>query len=223
MARARKAAAPPTGGRERLVQAAVRLAARNGGLGAVGMRELAREAGLNPNTFYRHFADFDDLGVAAVEATLPALRAELARIRATTTTVGEAIVQSVRHFFDFAERQPEAIIVAWRELQGPSARLREAIGDGLRGLIDDMAQAIVDNRWNHRDDAWELADTVVRFLFVLSLDYVRARASERARIVTRAERYIMTLFAGATVVRALKLDPASPALQALPALLAGRH
>ena len=36
-------------------------------LNALSLRELAREAGLNPNTFYRHFKDFDELGMAIIE------------------------------------------------------------------------------------------------------------------------------------------------------------
>ena len=49
------------GGRERLIQAALRLASRTRSLTHLGIRELAREADLNPNTFYRHFGTIEDL------------------------------------------------------------------------------------------------------------------------------------------------------------------
>lgn len=211
--------APRAGGRTRLIAAALKLAARNGGLRAVGMRELAREAGLNPNTFYRHFADFDELGVAAVEDILPALRQGLREIRAGSAGVGEAIVRSVRYFFDFASKNPEAIVVAWGESQGPSPAMREALGAGLGGLIRDLADAMVANQWNHPADAPELADAVVRFLFVLGVDYVRD-PGRRADLAARGEHFILSLFAGANVVRALNLDPRSPVLGQLPRLLA---
>jgi AcrR family transcriptional regulator len=80
------------GWRRRLIDAAARLGARARGITALGVRELGREAGLNPNTFYRHFQTLDDLGLAVVEdfattvrelhGASAALRARLRRILA---------------------------------------------------------------------------------------------------------------------------------------------
>ena len=53
-------------GKRLLMEAAMRLASSRRSLSSIGLRELAREAGLNPNTFYRHFADVDDLGLAII-------------------------------------------------------------------------------------------------------------------------------------------------------------
>ena len=51
---------PDAGGRERLIGAALKLAAEKRSLLALGVRELGRMAGLNPNTFYRHFKTLDE-------------------------------------------------------------------------------------------------------------------------------------------------------------------
>ncbi|MDF5872783.1 TetR family transcriptional regulator [Pseudomonas aeruginosa] len=53
-------------GKRALLEAALRLGSSSRSLGAIGLRELAREAGLNPNTFYRHFRDIDDLGLTMI-------------------------------------------------------------------------------------------------------------------------------------------------------------
>ena len=50
-------------GKRQLMAAALRLSSTSRSLSNLGLRELAREAGLNPNTFYRHFRDVDDLGM----------------------------------------------------------------------------------------------------------------------------------------------------------------
>ena len=49
-----------TGGKLKLIQAALRLITETRSLTSLGLRELAREAGLNPNTFYRHFKSLDE-------------------------------------------------------------------------------------------------------------------------------------------------------------------
>ena len=66
-----------TSGRQKLMEAALELAATTRSLASLGLREVARHAGLNPNTFYRHFKDFDDLGVAMLDELGTELRAGL--------------------------------------------------------------------------------------------------------------------------------------------------
>lgn len=52
-----------TGGKLKLIEAALRLITQSRSLSSLGLRELAREAGLNPNTFYRHFRNLDEFGL----------------------------------------------------------------------------------------------------------------------------------------------------------------
>jgi AcrR family transcriptional regulator len=48
-----------------LMRAALHLAAAHGFAG-LGLREVAREAGIAPTSFYRHFADMEELGTAVI-------------------------------------------------------------------------------------------------------------------------------------------------------------
>ena len=68
-------------GKRLLMEAALRLASSRRSLSSIGLRELAREAGLNPNTFYRHFADVDDLGLAIIRDIATQLRQPLRELR----------------------------------------------------------------------------------------------------------------------------------------------
>lgn len=204
----------PGTGRERLIAAAVRLAARRGGMGAVGVRELAREAGLNPNTLYRHFTDVSDLGVAAVAAVVPPLREGLRRMQQRPSgSVGETIKGAVGHFFEFVERDPEAIVFAARELHGALPRLREALREAVRGLTEEVVAGLAgfSARPVAPEAARELADTIVKQMFELALEVV-ANPERRAEIVARAERFVLTLFVGAYVIRTMNLGLDSPQL-----------
>ena len=64
-------------GKRLLMEAALRLTSTSRSLSSLGLRELAREAGLNPNTFYRHFRDVDDLGLAVIRDISTQLREPL--------------------------------------------------------------------------------------------------------------------------------------------------
>ena len=68
--------------------------ARQGGPGAVVLREATRRAGVAPNAAYRHFANRDDLlaavRAAAVAAVAAAMEAELAHVPTTGTAAQQA-------------------------------------------------------------------------------------------------------------------------------------
>jgi AcrR family transcriptional regulator len=51
--------------RAELMRAALRLGAAHG-FASLGLREVAREAGIAPTSFYRHFADMEELGMAII-------------------------------------------------------------------------------------------------------------------------------------------------------------
>lgn len=208
----------PVNGRSRLIDAAIRLANQRGGINAVGMRELAREAGLNPNTFYRHFETIDDLGAAALETVLPPLREGLRARRRGSMSFGDSTVETVRYFFGFVEDHPMSITFAAREMYGVSQRLRDSLIESVALLTEDLVEAIIANRWAPFIDearVRELSDTIIKQFFAMALDY-EAQPAQRPAIVERAERFVLMMFTGAYFVETLKLD-----LRSAEALAAG--
>jgi AcrR family transcriptional regulator len=207
--RSRQLSTAPIGGRRRLLDAAIRLGARARGTTALGLRELAREAGLNPNTFYRHFESLDDLGLAVIAEVAEPLRASLrdSRRRAAARATGGPVAraravnqESVAHFFAVVEQHPQAFMVAVRELHGASPVLRRALQRHLEQFTADMAEDI------HAlallpavDEAAvaELSSFVIQQLFFWSLDYLE-HPTRRAELRGRAERLIEVVFLGAT-------------------------
>ncbi len=125
------------GGRERLIQAALRLASRTRSLTHLGIRELAREADLNPNTFYRHFGTIEDLGLAAISVVAAELKPLLHLLQETAAhqKPEHMFRQVAEGYFAFASAHPEAILLGLAELHGSSSVLRQA----LEQLLDDLA------------------------------------------------------------------------------------
>ena len=53
--------------REDLLAAALRLIGPHRSVSSLSLREVAREAGIAPNSFYRQFRDIDELAVALID------------------------------------------------------------------------------------------------------------------------------------------------------------
>ena len=191
-------------GRQKLLRAALKLAAKSRSLQGLGVRELGREAGLNPNTFYRHFADLDDLSMAVIDELSRDLRRPLQTLRRSITSPAENALRTVELVFDFAKRNPEAILVGVRELYGASPKVREALREVIAAIADDLAEDMrvmqITPGLNDKT-ARELAEVVVVQVFHSTLDYLE-HPQRRNDILRQTVQFINTLFVGAVALHA---------------------
>lgn len=211
-------------GRRKLMDAALELAATTRSLATLGLREVARQAGLNPNTFYRHFKDFDDLGVAMLDELGTELRSGLRERRMRPAQQGfrlsnldnpaeglqeaQALArESVGLVLDFVMDHREAYTVGIRELFGASPVMRKAMHGLLEGIAVDMTEDLLGVLMlpaiNHQE-LLEIARVIVRQMVFFSMDYLE-HPEHHATIKRDAERFILLLFWGAIAARAPEL------------------
>jgi AcrR family transcriptional regulator len=198
MARPSPIEAQSPNGRQRLIDAALRLGAQKSSLDSIGLRELAREAGLNPNTFYRHFASLDELGFAVVEHFGNALRADRNAAHMNAPDFPSFMRDSLQRYFEYTAQHPSAFVLGFRELSAPGEMSR-----AVRKLMHELAQELVVitrhfGLLSRRSDAelLEIAGFIIDQLFMLALPYIE-RPRERAAIVERALRFTELLHRGA--------------------------
>ncbi|MGP9825378.1 TetR family transcriptional regulator [Ectopseudomonas khazarica] len=213
-------------GKRLLMEAALRLTSTSRSLSSLGLRELAREAGLNPNTFYRHFRDVDDLGLNVIGEITRLLRQPLRDLRreAAQRVVKEqgpalprllgidlgrgrrVCHETVQLFFDFVAAHPEAFIIGVRELHGASPVLREALRRVMDDFADDMAADIVEFKLLpgivSAAAVRQVSGLISRSLFEQSLDYI-GQPHRREAICALAEEQIVMLFTGASVLQSM--------------------
>lgn len=60
--------------KDELFQAALNLIGPEKSIASLSLREVAREAGIAPNSFYRHFKDTDELAIELIERAGVVLR-----------------------------------------------------------------------------------------------------------------------------------------------------
>jgi AcrR family transcriptional regulator len=191
------------------MQAALRIGAGKRSLQALGLRELAREAGLNPNTFYRHFGSLEELSRAIIDELSRDLRTNLRGIRRTVQSpVAEATPRTIEYVFDFAANNPDAFIVAVRELHGamPSVRqaLQRMIGDVVQEMVEDVQFLNIGPQLEEAT-LRDISQLVVVQVFHQTLEYIE-HPERRAQIMRQSIRFIDLLFAGALLMQTMKVD-----------------
>jgi AcrR family transcriptional regulator len=210
------------GGRQKLIEAALHLASSTHSLASLGLREVTRYAGLAPNAFYRHFRNFDELGLAAVELLGGELRRGLrerrlrrkegrngpSRISGGPNEVihlGRDIVnQSVALVLEFVTEHRVAYIVGIRELHGSSPVMRAALQRLMEEFAADMAedmQSVLRLPGLDAPILLEISRQVIRQMTFFSMDYLE-HPEQREAIRDQAERFIMRLFAGELAIQA---------------------
>ncbi|CAD6534907.1 TetR family transcriptional regulator [Paraburkholderia metrosideri] len=192
-------------GKRKLIEAALRLTAGGRSFASLGLRELAREAGLNPNTFYRHFSALDELAREAVESVSRRLRPMLRRERwlAAHDEPHSVPRRACVAFFAFTLENRAAFQSALVEYHGTSPALREAVRANLHEVSAEMADDVVQLELMPtlaRDTVDEVCTQIVLQLFHLSAEYIDADTARRDALIAYAERFIVRLFAGSILL-----------------------
>ena len=187
------------GGKLKLVQAALRLITETRSLTSLGLRELAREAGLNPNTFYRHFKSLDEFGLQVLGYIAEDMKTGVRQLRQMADSSEQASHDTVTFVYRYFLANPAATTVAVRELHGPSPVLRRALEAQLDASAREMAEDILERGLVPGLDAavvHEISHMTIRYILFRAMDYIE-KPEQRERIQVETERFINRQFRGA--------------------------
>lgn len=110
--------------RRSLVEAAFSQLSAERSFASLSLREVAREAGIAPTSFYRHFRDVDELGLTMVDESGLMLRQLMRQARQRIAKGGSVIRTSVSTFMEFIGNNPNAFRLALGNFCGVSRRRR---------------------------------------------------------------------------------------------------
>jgi AcrR family transcriptional regulator len=194
-------------GKQKLIEAALRLCARDGtALSSLGLRELAREAGLNHNTFYRHFTTIEDLAKAAASEIAEQIMVGMKDVRQRSQKHDDATRGAAEYFLDFVERSPEAFLVALRELHGGSQEMRAI----FRAVIDYIAAESVEQITSMKlapglraDALLPITTAITYYMLYRSLDSID-HPEQREQIISEMVNFIRAQFFGAMALQNMR-------------------
>ena len=129
--------------REDLISAALALVGPHRSVSTLSLREVAREAGIAPNSFYRHFRDIDELAVAMIEEAGSALRKIIGGAR-TRAVSGQSVVRgSIESFMEQLTADQKFLHLLMREGTVGSEAFKQAVEKQLQYFEEELCTDLV--------------------------------------------------------------------------------
>ena len=176
--------------RRTIIDAAFHLLNQERNYANLSLREVAREAGIAPNSFYRHFEDMEELGLTLVDEGGVALRQLMRKARQRISDEGSVIRTSVVVFMEFIQGSPHIFYLLWRERSGTRLAYRKAVARVLQYFIVELADYIQLTRGYPLADAKVAAEAMVILEFNAGAEYLDSKPAERPLV---AEKVITQL------------------------------
>lgn len=183
--------------RQNIIHAAFSLLDENRSLSAISLREVAREAGIAPTSFYRHFKDMDELGLTLVDEAGLALRQLMRQARRRIASGGGVIHTSVETFMEFISANKNVFRLLLREHTGTSSAYRLAVFREIQHFIDELTDYIIEQQSVEYSCAQLQADAMVRLVFSAGAEALEADEKLRSEIGERVKMQLRFVQIGA--------------------------
>lgn len=130
--------------RRKLVDAALAMIGGGQTLDGLSPREVAKQAGIAPTSFYSHFTDTNALGVVLIDEACLTLRQLMRQGRREMIAEDNnfAIRQSVLRFVNYLDQNAGLLRLIVRERFGGNEDFRRTIQREIRFIIDELAEDI---------------------------------------------------------------------------------
>jgi len=187
--------------RQNLLDVTLRLIAQRS-LASISLREVAREAGIVPTAFYRHFESMDALGVELVDESMRPLRQMIRDARRGRVGHGDIIKGTVEILGRQVRAHPDQFRFLSRERYGGISAVRRAINTELRlftsELTVDLARLTAGSDWTS-DDLEMAADLMVSAMLATVMELLevdKRHVQDEQVILDRAEWQLRLIVLG---------------------------
>lgn len=184
--------------RRALVDAAFNQLSAEKSFSNLSLREVAREAGIAPTSFYRHFKDMDELGLAMVDESGLVLRQLMRQARKRIENGGSVVALSVETFFELINDRPNVFRLLLRESSGTSQAFRTAASREIQHFVAELADYILAREPNlSREIAYIQAEGLVTLVFTAGSHALDMNNQQREELKKRVMTQLRMLMHGA--------------------------
>jgi len=129
--------------KEELFQAALNLIGPQKSIASLSLREVAREAGIAPNSFYRHFKDIDELAIELIDRAGLVLRKILNESRLKASKQNSIIRSSVEVFIAQLDADEGNLSLLLREGYTGSKSYKQAVERQLNYFQQELQEDLI--------------------------------------------------------------------------------
>ncbi len=182
--------------RRAIITAAIGQLSAEKSFASLSLREVAREAGIAPTSFYRHFSDMEALGLTLVDECGLALRQIMRKARKRFTKGGSIIQTSVSIFMEFTETNPNIFRLLFHERSGTTHALRTAVDREIQFFIVELTDYVQAVGYD-KESAFAQAEAMVAVVFNAGAVSLAVDLPQRQYIEKRAIQQLRYIAAGA--------------------------
>lgn len=193
--------------REDLIAATLGLVGPNRSVSNLSLREIAREAGIAPNSFYRHFRDTDELAIALIDMAGRSLRKIIGEARHRASAGRSVVRSSVETFMEQLGADEKYLHILLREGSVGSDAFKQAVERELRFFEDELRVDLIRLAEAHKMPIAEpalAAKAITRLVFAMGANAVDQPESRQAEILEQTVKMLRMIVTGA---QTLALQP----------------
>lgn len=195
--------------REDLLAAALRLIGPHRSVSSLSLREVAREAGIAPNSFYRQFRDMDELAVALIDLAGRSLRKIVGAARQRVKTERSMVRASVEAFVEQVRADDKLLHVLLREGTVGSDAFKQAVDRELTFFEEELRVDLIrltaaDGATLHQPEL--VAQGITRLAFALGATAMDLPPERDPELIARLSELVRMIIAGSRAMAARRRD-----------------
>ena len=171
--------------RQALIEAAFNQLSADHSFSNLSLREVAREAGIAPTSFYRHFKDMNELGLTMVDEAGLTLRQLMRQARRRIESGGSVITTSIVTFMEFIDNSSNQFRLLLRERSGTSKAFRAAVAREIKHFILELAHYLESETPCDPTHAYIQAEAMVTLVFNAGAEALDIEGTQREELVER--------------------------------------
>jgi len=183
--------------RRQLIEAALGQLSSERSFSSLSLREVSKEAGLAPTSFYRHFSDMDELGLTLVDEAGLTLRQLMRQARLRIEKGGSVIQISVVTFMEFIANNGNIFRLLLRERSGTSSAFRAAVNREIRYFTMELCDYLQKANKLDAKIAYIQADAAVTIVFSAGSDALDIEAKDLEELAQRTIQQLRFIARGA--------------------------
>ena len=187
--------------RRALIDAAFSQLSAEKSFSGLSLREVSREAGIAPTSFYRHFRDMNELGLTMVDEAGLTLRQLMRSARERIASGGSVIHTSVDTFMEFIEQDSDVFRLLLRERSGTSKDFRFAVNREIQHFIAEMTDYLVRESGSGVESARVEADAMVTVVFNAGAEALDMDKAKRAQLADKIKKQLRLIAKGSNWYR----------------------
>lgn len=185
--------------RAEIIDAALKLLGPHRSVSSLSLREVAREAGIAPNSFYRHFRDIDELAIALIEQAGSALRSIIGTARQRASRERSVVQSSMEVFMEQLRLEQGNLPLLLREGKVGSAAFKQAVEQQLCFFETELKEDLVRLEQLHGNQLYApelVAKAITRLVFAMGANAMEQDTNSQNRILVQTVDMIHMIIAG---------------------------